>query len=310
MNILLTGGAGFIGSHIADLFISEGHDVIIVDNLSTGSVENIHTKARFIEADIATADFDKILSGLKIDVINHHAAQIDVRTSVADPITDLRANVEGTVRLLEYAVNNSVKKFMFASSGGAVYGEQTKFPADENHPKSPLSPYGISKLTAEKYIKFFSMYHGLPYAILRYANVYGPRQSLKGEAGVVAVFCKKLAVGEKAVINGDGKNTRDLVYAEDVAVANLKAMKSEVLCTVNISTAEETDINTVYEEIKYCFGSDMKAEHGAEIKGEQKRSIIDNSLAFETIGWNPLYNFARGIKKTCDWFKWNYKKNS
>ncbi|MCX6159757.1 MAG: NAD-dependent epimerase/dehydratase family protein [Ignavibacteriae bacterium] len=309
MNILLTGGAGFIGSHIADLFISEGHDVIIIDNLSTGSTGNINKKARFIESDISTADFEKILRGLKIDVINHHAAQIDVRTSVADPITDLRANVEGTVRLLEYAVNNNVRKFMFASSGGAVYGEQKLFPADENHPKNPLSPYGISKLTAEKYIKFFSMYYGLPYSILRYANVYGPRQSLKGEAGVVAVFCKKLVEGKKAVINGDGKNTRDLVYAEDVAVANLKAMKSDAFCTVNISTAEETDINTVYEKIRNCFGSDAKAEHGAGIKGEQKRSIIDNSLALEIIGWNPLHNFERGIKKTCDWFKWNYKKN-
>jgi len=310
LNILLTGGAGFIGSHIADLYIDEGHDVIIIDNLTSGIGENIHTKARFIEADIATADFDKILRGLKIDVINHHAAQIDVRTSVADPVTDLRANVEGTVRLLEFAVKNNVNKFMFASSGGAVYGEQTEFPADENHTKSPLSPYGISKLTAEKYIKFFSMYHGLPYSILRYSNVYGPRQSLKGEAGVVGVFCKKIATGEKAIINGDGKNTRDLVYVEDVASANLKAMKSNLNCTINISTKKEIDINTVYEEIRKCFGSDAKPEHGPEIKGEQKRSVIDNRLADVTIGWKPLHDFGSGIKKTCEWFKWNYKKNS
>ncbi len=224
MKILVTGGAGFIASHIADAFIEEGHSVHILDNLSSGFEKNINPKASFIKADIRDKSLSKIFEKEKFDVINHHAAQMDVRRSVADPAFDAEINILGTINLLQNAVKYKVSKFMFASTGGAIYGEQEYFPADEKHPTAPLSPYGISKLSVEKYLFFYKAQYDLNYSILRYANIYGPRQNPHGEAGVVAIFSKKLLNGEQPVINGEGKQTRDYTFVKDVVKANLLAL--------------------------------------------------------------------------------------
>jgi len=225
MKILVTGGAGFIASQIADAFINEGHDVYILDNLSTGFEKNINPKAKFINADITSLSIFEIFSKEKFDVVNHHAAQIDVRKSVADPIFDANTNILGTINLLQACTKTGVKKFMFASTGGAVYGEQEYFPADENHPTNPVSPYGITKLTIEKYLYFYKNEYGLNYTILRYANVYGPRQNPFGEAGVVAIFASKLLKNENPVINGEGKQTRDYVFVEDVVLKQASVLQ-------------------------------------------------------------------------------------
>ncbi|OGV07266.1 MAG: UDP-glucose 4-epimerase, partial [Ignavibacteria bacterium RIFOXYB2_FULL_36_7] len=225
MKILVTGGAGFIASHITDAFINEGHSVTVIDNLSTGFEKNVNPKAKFINADIGDTNLLQLFEKEKFDVVNHHAAQMDVRKSVADPAFDANTNIIGTINLLQCCIKTNVKKFMFASTGGAVYGEQNYFPADENHPTSPCSPYGISKLAVEKYLFFYKFQYNFNYTVLRYANIYGPRQNSKGEAGVVAIFTTKLLANEQPVINGTGKQTRDYVYVGDVVKANLTTLK-------------------------------------------------------------------------------------
>ena len=227
MKILVTGGAGFIASQIADAFIDEGNDVFILDNLSTGFEKNVNPKATFIKKDIGDKSLSELFEKEKFDVVNHHAAQMDVRRSVADPAFDANTNILGTINLLQNCIKTGVKKFMFASTGGAVYGEQEYYPADEKHPTSPLSPYGISKLAVEKYLFFYNAQYKLNYTILRYANIYGPRQNPFGEAGVVAIFSTKLLKNEQPVINGSGKQTRDYVFVGDVVKANLITLKDE-----------------------------------------------------------------------------------
>jgi len=214
MKILLTGGAGFIGSHIADLLIQQGHQVVIIDNLSRGKEENLNPAAVFYRLDIRDEKLEKIFSREKPEILNHHAAQVSVRNSVEDPIQDLEINIRGTVHLLELSRRYGVKKVIFASSGGAIYGEQEYFPADENHPLKPLSPYGVTKLAGEKYLYYYQKNFQLPYVALRYANVYGPRQDPFGEAGVVAIFTQKMLTGATPIINGTGEQTRDYVYVE------------------------------------------------------------------------------------------------
>ena len=223
MKILVTGGAGFIASQIADAYITEGHIVTIVDDLSTGFEENVNPAAKFVKINIGDPGIVDLFNKEKFDLVNHHAAQMDVRKSVADPIFDANTNIMGTINLLQSCVKSGVKKIIFASTGGAVYGEQEYFPADESHPTSPISPYGITKLTIEKYLYFYYLEHKLNYTILRYSNVYGLRQNPFGEAGVVAIFINKLLKGEQPVINGSGEQTRDYVFVEDVVKANLLA---------------------------------------------------------------------------------------
>ncbi|OGU29830.1 MAG: UDP-glucose 4-epimerase, partial [Ignavibacteria bacterium GWA2_35_9] len=234
MKILVTGGAGFIASHITDAFINEGHSVTVIDNLSTGFEKNVNPKAKFINADIGDTNLLQLFEKEKFDVVNHHAAQMDVRKSVADPAFDANTNIIGTINLLQCCIKTNVKKFMFASTGGAVYGEQNYFPADENHPTSPCSPYGISKLAVEKYLFFYKFQYNFNYTVLRYANIYGPRQNSKGEAGVVAIFTTKLLANEQPVINGTGKQTRDYVYVGDVVKANLTTLKDDVCDIYNV----------------------------------------------------------------------------
>ncbi len=303
MKILVTGGAGFIASQIADVFIGEGHEVHILDNLSTGFEKNINPKARFIKSDISSPAILDIFKKENFDVVNHHAAQIDVRKSVSDPIFDANTNILGTINLLQACIKTGVKKFMFASTGGAVYGEQEYFPADEKHPTNPVSPYGITKLAIEKYLFFYKNEYGLNHTILRYANVYGPRQNPFGEAGVVAIFTSKLLKNENPIINGDGKQTRDYVFVEDVVKANVVALNSFSSNIYNVGTGIETSVNQLFEKLNESAGSKAAEKHGPSPKGEQARSVITSEKLYKEFQWKPSVKIDEGLRKTFESFK-------
>jgi UDP-glucose 4-epimerase len=303
MNILITGGAGFIGSNIADSYKALGHEIVIIDNLTTGKLENVPKGAIFYQMDIRDEGISDILDEHKIDVINHHAAQIDVRRSVKDPMYDLSVNVLGTLNLLQAGVEAGISRFIFASTGGAIYGEQDYFPADELHATVPISPYGITKLTVEKYLHYYHLERNLTYTVLRYTNVYGPRQNPHGEAGVVAIFADKLLEGSQPIINGDGKQTRDYVYVQDVVRANMRALEMEGTDTFNVCTGVETDVNRIFELLNECAGGFAKEEHGLGKKGEQQRSVCTYKKIQDTLRWTPSTNFEEGIVKTFEFFK-------
>ena len=305
MKILVTGGAGFIASQIADAFINEGHEVFILDDLSTGFEKNINPKTKFIKANICDKSLSQLFEKEKFDVVNHHAAQMDVRKSVADPAFDANTNIIGTINLLQNSIKTSVKKFMFASTGGAVYGEQSYFPADEKHPTSPLSPYGISKLAVEKYLFFYNAQYKLNYTILRYANIYGPRQNPFGEAGVVAIFSSKLLKGEQTIINGTGKQTRDYVFVGDVVKANLLALKDDKSDIYNVGTAKETDVNELFSVLNKITGKGMPEKHGPAAPGEQMRSVITSEKLFNKFNWRPDTSLQEGLRRTVEYFKDN-----
>jgi len=305
LKILVTGGAGFIASQIADAFIDKGHQVVIVDDLSTGYEKNINPKAKFVKANICDKSLEKLFESEKFDVVNHHAAQMDVRRSVKDPEFDATTNILGTINLLQNCVKFGVKKFMFASTGGAVYGEQDYFPADEKHNQQPKSPYGISKLAVEKYLYFYHSEHKLNYTILRYANIYGPRQNPFGEAGVVAIFSTKLLKGEQPIINGHGKQTRDYVFVGDVVKANLLGLKDEVSDVYNIGTGIETDVNQLFHFINNITRANKEEKHGPTAAGEQLRSVITSDKLFNKFGWRPSTKLEDGLKVTVEFFKNN-----
>ena len=305
MKILVTGAAGFIASQIADAFIEEGHQVVIVDDLSTGYEKNINSKAKFVKANICDKSLEKLFETEKFDVVNHHAAQMDVRRSVKDPEFDATTNILGTINLLQNCVKFGVKKFMFASTGGAVYGEQDYFPADEKHNQQPKSPYGISKLAVEKYLYFYHSEHKLNYTILRYANIYGPRQNPFGEAGVVAIFSTKLLKGEQPIINGHGKQTRDYVFVGDVVKANLLGLKDEVSDVYNIGTGIETDVNQLFHFINNITRANKEEKHGPTAAGEQLRSVITSDKLFNKFGWRPSTKLEDGLKATVEFFRNN-----
>ena len=305
MKVLVTGGAGFIGSHLVDRLIKEGHRVIVVDNLSTGKKENLNQKAKFYKIDICSPKIPHIFKKEKPEIIFHLAAQVDVRKSVEDPIEDAKINILGSLNLLENYKKLKLKKFIFISTGGAMYGEADIVPTPETYPENPLSPYGIEKLTIEKYLNYYYKVFGLPYVSLRLANVYGPRQNSKGEAGVIAIFCDKMFSGEQPVINGDGKQTRDFIFVDDVVEANMLAMKSKKPGIYNIGTAKETSINTIFRKIRELTGSKCKKIHGPALSGEQKRSCLDFSKAKKELKWQPKYNLEEGLEKTINWFKKN-----
>ena len=305
MKILVTGAAGFIASQIADAFIEEGHQVVILDDLSTGYEKNINPKAKFVKANICDKGLEKLFESEKFDVVNHHAAQMDVRRSVKDPEFDAITNILGTINLLQNCVKFGVKKFMFASTGGAVYGEQDYFPADEKHNQQPKSPYGISKLAVEKYLYFYHSEHKLNYTILRYANIYGPRQNPFGEAGVVAIFSTKLLKGEQPIINGHGKQTRDYVFVGDVVKANLLGLKDEVSDVYNIGTGIETDVNQLFHFINNITRANKEEKHGPTAAGEQLRSVITSDKLFNKFGWRPSTKLEDGLKATVEFFKNN-----
>ncbi|MDH4127437.1 MAG: NAD-dependent epimerase/dehydratase family protein [Spirochaetota bacterium] len=303
MKILVTGGAGFIGSHIVDLLIEKGHKVIVLDNLSTGKKENLNPKASFYEMDIGDNNLRLVFEKEKPEIICHHAAQIDVRISTSNPIFDAQQNILGSLNVLENAKRFNVKKIIFASTGGAIYGEQSYFPADEEHPQNPVSPYGIAKLAVEKYLYYYYNEYGIKYTALRYANVYGPRQNDKGEAGVVAIFTSKMLKNEDPVIYGDGEQTRDFVYVGDVAKYNLLAVEKDVTGVFNIGSTIETSVNTVFNVIKQHANPNAKEIHGNQKPGEQRRSVITYDKALKTFAYKPSIDFNVGIHKTVDWFK-------
>ena len=303
MKVLVTGGAGFIASHIVDAYVERGHEVFILDDLSMGQKPNLNPKATFHQVDIADAKAVKLIEQIKPDLLNHHAAQMDVRHSVADPQFDARVNILGFINLLEACKNAGTKKIIFASSGGAVYGEQETFPAAEDHPTRPASPYGVSKRTGELYLSYYQQAFGLPYIALRYANVYGPRQSNRGEAGVVAIFISLLLAGKIPVINGDGKQTRDYVYVGDVVNANVAALTSPYVGEINIGTGVETDVVTLYELLRQGAGSKLEARHGPAKIGEQRRSCLAAQRAAGTFGWRPQVSLREGLERTIAYYR-------
>jgi len=303
MKILITGGAGFIGSHIVDAYLKNGHEVIIIDNLSTGKRENINPKAKFFECDICSDDARKIIEKERPEILNHQAAQIDILISVSEPATDIKINMMGFVNLLEAGRKSGLRKVLLASSGGAVYGEQKEFPATEDHPTWPTSPYGLNKLMCEKYLYYYQIQYGIPYVALRYANVYGPRQNALGEAGVVAVFSSKMLKGEQPVINGDGKQTRDYVYVSDVVEANRLALKDKTIGAYNIGTGVETDVNAIFLALKEFTESKCKENHGPAKAGEQQRISISSAKIIKELGWNVSVPFDKGMNLTAEWFK-------
>jgi UDP-glucose 4-epimerase len=299
MNILITGGAGFIASHVADAYIADGHNVTIVDDLSGGYMENVNPKARFYELDIRSDKLEDVFQKEKIDVVNHLAAQMDVRKSVADPKFDASVNVIGGLNLFECARKNGVKKIIFSSTGGAIYGEQDYFPADEEHPVRPLSPYGITKLCTEKYLFYYKAVYNIDHVILRYANVYGPRQNPHGEAGVVAIFCSKILKNEKPLINGDGNYT----YVGDVVKANLLALKHNKSAIYNIGTGIESDVNKLFQIIRSHLDSNCPEQHAPAKAGEQQRSVISFKKIEKELGWRPAVQLEDGLRMTAEYFK-------
>lgn len=308
MKVLITGGAGFIGSNIVDALIERHNEVIVVDDLSNGKLENVNKKAKFYKFDIRDKKLIDIFSIEKPDIVIHNAAQLSVRISVENPLLDAEINVIGGLNVFDCSAKSNVKKVIFASSGGTVYGEQLYFPADENHPTNPISPYGVAKLTSEKYLNYYFREYGLKYTALRYANIYGPRQDPLGEAGVVAIFSNKILKGQDPIINGDGNQTRDYVYVGDAVEANLLAMESDFIGCVNIATSIETTVNELFYALKEASGNkNIKEVHGPAKPGEQYRSVLSYNLAKEVLGWQPKTPINEGLIKTFEWFKNNLK---
>jgi len=307
MKILVTGGAGFIGSHVVDALLQKNSEVIIVDNLSTGKKENINSSAKFIEADITEfGRMDEIFVTEKPEVIFHLAAQIDVRKSVADPMGDAKTNILASLNLIRLSHQYAVKKFIFASTGGAIYGDTDERPTPEKSPEWPLSPYGIAKLTVDKYLFYHQAVYGLPYTSLRYGNVYGPRQNPHGEAGVVAIFLNKMLKGEQPVINGTGNQVRDYVYVADVVRANMAALDNfSALGVYNVGTSVETSVVDLFAEINRSFDGQFKEEHGPAKPGEQLTSCLDFTRIQAELGWAPQMGIKEGLQATYEWFKNN-----
>jgi len=305
MKILVTGGAGFIASHITDAYVAEGHEVVVVDDLSSGVRKNVNANATFVKMDIRDPKIETLFRDERFDVLNHHAAQMDVRRSVADPQFDASVNVLGGLNLFENAQKYGVKKIIFSSTGGAIYGEQDYFPADEMHPLRPLSPYGITKLCTEKYLFYYKAVHNIDHVILRYANVYGPRQNPHGEAGVIAIFASRLVKKEQPVINGDGKQTRDYVYVGDVVRASLIALRCDGSHIYNIGTGVENDVNFLFRTLRDHLNPDCPEQHGPAKMGEQLRSVISSELILREHDWKPSMPLADGLRRTADHFKTN-----
>ncbi|HEY5996450.1 MAG TPA: NAD-dependent epimerase/dehydratase family protein [Candidatus Deferrimicrobiaceae bacterium] len=303
MRIIVTGGAGFIGSHIAEAYLDAGHEVLVLDNLSTGKQENVPERAKFVLGDICSDVGEEAVRSFKPEVLNHHAAQMDVRRSVSDPVFDAQVNILGLLRLLEASRKSGVRKVIFASSGGAGYGEQDYFPADEKHPVRPVSPYGVAKMATEMYLHYYRVQYGLEYTALRYANVYGPRQNSHGEAGVVAIFTLRLLQGQPAIINGDGMQTRDYVHVRDIVKANLSALERGNGMAINIGTGIETDVNSIFRKLKELTGSRQQEIHGDPAAGEQRRSVLENRMAFEELGWYPEVSLEEGLAGTVAFFR-------
>ena len=303
MKVLVSGGAGFIGSHVADRLLAAGHEVVILDDLSTGHVEHLPVKARFYQMDLRSPWLDELFRIERPEAVVHQAAQASVRRSVEDPVFDAGVNVLGTAALLQSSTHHGVRRFLFASTGGAIYGDADVLPTPEDQPALPVSPYGAAKLAAEVYLRTFHSLHGLPYAALRYANVYGPRQDPHGEAGVVAIFTRRLLAGETARITGDGRQTRDFVYVGDVADSNARALTSDAVGSFNVGTGLETDINTIFQLLKRLTGSNQPEDHGPPMPGEQRRSVVDARKIEKVLDWRPQTSLEAGLDATVRYFR-------
>lgn len=302
MKILVTGGAGFIGSHVVDAYIEAGHQVVVVDDLSTGRKGNVNPKARFYELDLNDPGLEDVFAQEHPEVVNHHAAQAAVPRSVEDPLYDARVNVLGMIHLLQCCVRYRVRKVIYASTGGALYGDPKTIPVPEDHPVWPKSPYGVSKYAGELYLHAFQAVHGLPYVILRYANVYGPRQDPYGEAGVVAIFAQRMLSGKQPVIYGDGTQTRDFVYVSDVAQANLLALEGGASLVANIGTGQETSVNEIFRLLARCTGFTDEPQYAPARPGEVYRIALDPRRAEQELGWRPQVPLEEGLRRTVESF--------
>ncbi|MDD4062425.1 MAG: GDP-mannose 4,6-dehydratase [Candidatus Pacebacteria bacterium] len=303
MKVLVTGGAGFIGSHLVDRLINDGFKVVVIDNLSSGKKKNLNPKAKFYKLDICSPKLADVFKKEKFDYVFHLAAQINLRKSVEDPIASANTNIKGSLNLLECSKMFNINKFIFTSTGGAIYGDANIVPTPESYTEEPLSPYGVEKLSVDKYLNYYYQVFGLKYNSLRLGNVYGPRQNSKGEAGVVSIFCENMVNGKSPVIYGSGRKTRDFVYVTDIVNAQVLAMKSKKIGVFNIGTGKETNINTIFKLLNKSFDNKYKAKHDLEKAGEQKRSCLNNSKAKKDLKWKPVVRLDDGLVETVKWFK-------
>jgi UDP-glucose 4-epimerase len=303
MKVLVTGGAGFIGSHVADLFIENGYEVVIVDDLSTGRASNINPRAKFYQLDIRSQEIREVFEQERPQYVSHHAAQMDVRRSVAEPIFDAEVNILGSINLLESARSVGLHHFVYISTGGAVYGEPEYLPCDENHPINPICQYGASKHTVEHYLYMYHENYGLNYTVLRYPNVYGPRQDPHGEAGVVAIFTGQMISGEQVAINGDGDQERDYVHVTDCAQANLKAITVSNNGVFNIGSGMGTTVNQIYQTLKEITGYPLDALHRSPKLGETRRIYLDATKARRELGWQLTVDLMAGLETTVEYFR-------
>lgn len=303
MKILVTGGAGFIGSHVVDLLIGAGHDVAVVDDLSTGRRSNLNPKARFYQVDIRSPEMREVFEKERPEVVDHHAAQMDVRKSVEDPLFDADVNISGSIKLAQLAMEFGTRKFIHISSGGAVYGEPVYLPCDEDHPVRPLCPYGASKYTFEMYLFMFKELYNLDYSVIRYPNVYGPRQDPNGEAGVVAIFIGQMLAGKPVTINGSGEQVRDFVYVGDCAKANLATLEKGSGRVYNLGYGIGTTVNQIFEGLKAITAYPYEAHHGPAKAGETFRIYLDASRAKAELDWEPTVDLQEGLRRTVEYFK-------
>ncbi len=305
MKVLVTGGAGFIGSHIVDALVNEGHDVAVVDDLSMGKREQVHPSARFYQADIRNRQaLEEVFRVERPEVVNHHAAQADLRRSMTEPSFDASVNIVGSLNLLEFAMTHKTRKFVNISSGGAVYGEPQRLPVDELHPIHPMSVYGVSKYAVEQYLRLFNK-SGLDYTTLRYANVYGPRQNPKGEAGVVAIFSRQMLAGERSTIFGDGTKTRDYVYIDDIVRVNLLAMTEKRAAgrSYNVGLGCEVSDRQIFEAVRGAVGATLEPMLASKRPGEIDRICLDASLAKTELGWEPTVFLKEGIARSVAFYR-------
>lgn len=303
MKILVTGGAGFIGSNLIDALISLGHDVVVIDNLSSGLRRNLNSKATFYEIDIRDKKLSEVFEREKPDIVDHHAAQIDVRKSGEDPVADAEANILGSLNLITNCIRFGVKRVVYASTGGAIYGNPQYLPADENHPINPISQYGVSKHTVEHYLHLYSLIHGLEYVALRYSNVYGPRQNPYGEAGVVAIFAIQMLTGKQPTIFGPGDKTRDYAHVSDIVKANIVALEKGKNAIYNIGTGIETSDQEIFDTLASVLGYKGKPIYAPVRKGEVYRISLECSKARKELGWNAKLSLKEGIAQTAEYYR-------